>query len=56
MTGKLIDGIDANKLEAAVREISKNPLRYKDDSMRRARKFDTRVFIEDIKREIERKL
>ena len=56
MTGKLIDGMDANKLAAAVHEISKNPLRYKDDSMRRARTFDTQVFVEGIKREIERQI
>ena len=56
VTGMLIQDIDAKKLAIAVRNIGINPERYRDACLARARTFDTQVFIEGIKREIERAL
>ena len=55
-TGTLLDDIDAEKLVQAVRTIGENPGQYKDACLRRAQEFDTQVFIEGIKREIERQV
>jgi len=52
VTGKLIDGINADKLADAVKEIGKKPEKYKNACIRQAKKFDTSVFIKKIKREI----
>lgn len=54
VTGKLIDNIDADKLSDAIKEIGKNPQNYKDASLKQAKKFDTRIFIEEIKERIEK--
>jgi glycosyltransferase involved in cell wall biosynthesis len=52
ITGVLIDNIDEDKLIAAIKAIGKNPESYKDACLAQARKFDTAVFIERIKRRI----
>jgi glycosyltransferase involved in cell wall biosynthesis len=52
-TGKLIDDINVDKLINAIKEINKNPESYKNACLKQAKKFDTRVFIEKIRKEIE---
>ena len=54
VTGKLIDDIDVDKLVGAVREIGKNPGKYKKQCLEQARKFDTAEFIRKMKEQIER--
>ncbi len=55
-TGILIDGIDSEKIAAAVREIERNlaadPLHYRDACVARAREFDVKVFMDRIKKAI----
>ncbi|MFC1686024.1 glycosyltransferase [Nanoarchaeota archaeon] len=48
-TGRLIDEISADKLVVAVKEIGKNPKKYKLACLKQAKKFDTKVFIKKIK-------
>lgn len=52
VTGKLIDNINVDKLVEAVKEIGKNSQNYKDVCLKQAEKFDTKIFIEKIKRQI----
>ncbi|MDD5068310.1 MAG: glycosyltransferase [Candidatus Pacebacteria bacterium] len=47
-TGILIDDINTDKIVEAVKEISKNPEKYKNASMERAREFDVEIFIRKI--------
>jgi len=54
VTGKLIDDINEDKLVEAVKEIGKNPEKYKNACLKQAKKFDTEVFIKKIKEQIER--
>jgi len=49
ITGKLIEDIDVDKLVNAVKEVSKNPEKYKEDCLKRAKEFDVKVFIKKIK-------
>ncbi len=55
-TGILIDHIDESKIVESIKEINKNlekdPEFYKENSQKRARQFDTKIFIEKIKEEI----
>lgn len=55
-TGILIDDINADKLVSAIdelnRELKKNPLKYKDRCIKRAKNFDVSVFIKKIKEKI----
>ena len=55
-TGILIDNIDESKLADAIKklgeEIDKDPLKFKKDCQEQAKKFDTEIFIEKIKKEI----
>jgi len=53
VTGKLIDDIDVGKLMHAVREIGKSPPSYKNACLKRAKEFDTNIFIKKIKELIE---
>ena len=53
-TGILIDNINEEKLIKAIKEIGKNPQEYKDACLKRAKEFDTKVFIKKIKEEIEK--
>ncbi|MFA5022570.1 MAG: glycosyltransferase [Patescibacteria group bacterium] len=48
VTGKLIDGIDENKLTAAITEIGQEPQKYKEACQAQANKFATNIFIEKI--------
>ena len=48
-TGKLINGINPDKLVEAIKEINKNPSKYKKACQKQAKKFDTKVFIKKIK-------
>ncbi len=50
--GILIDDIDENKIIDAVKFIGKNPEKYKRDCIKQAKKFDTKVFIEAMKKEM----
>lgn len=52
VTGMCIDEIDAEKLAEAVCEMGKDPQKYKEACMKRAREFDTKVCIANIKKEI----
>ena len=51
-TGVLIDDINEDKIIRAVKEIDKNPERYKGACIKQAEKFDTEVFIKKIREEI----
>ena len=55
-TGILIDDINENKLADAVKklgkEIDENPLKYKKACQEQAKKFDTKIFIEEMKNQI----
>lgn len=51
-TGKLIDNIDIDKLIDAIKETGKSPKKFKEACLKRARKFDTKVFIKKIKEQI----
>lgn len=57
-TGVLIDDINPDKLANAIieidKEIDKNPLKYRDACQKQAKKFNTKVFIEKIKKEIKK--
>lgn len=52
ITGKLIDNIDVDKLVDAVKDVGKNPESYKAACLKQARKFDTKIFVKQIKEEI----
>jgi glycosyltransferase involved in cell wall biosynthesis len=50
VTGKLIDNIDSEKLIKAITEISPRAKTYQGACLAQARKFDTKVFISNIKK------
>lgn len=52
VTGILLDDINTSTLKDAIRHVGENPIRYKDACMSQARNFDTKIFIEKIKKEI----
>ena len=52
-TGLLIDDINEEKLIQAVKEVGINPGRYKQACLVQAKKFDTKIFIEKIKQQID---
>jgi len=52
VTGRLIDNINPDKLIDAIKEIGKNPKRYKNACLKQAKKFDTKIFIKKIKEQI----
>jgi len=54
VTGKLIDDITPEKLIRAIEEINLRPESYKEACLNQAKKFDLQIFIEKIKREIEK--
>lgn len=49
VTGRLIDGMSAEQLIAAVNDIADNALHYRLPCLNHARQFDTRLFIKKIK-------
>lgn len=51
-TGKLIDNINSAKLIKAIKEIGGNPKKYKKACQKQAKKFDTKIFIKKIKKQI----
>src|SRR3989344_5623106 len=51
-TGILIKDINPDKIARAIFTINKNPDKYKTACQNRAKKFDTRIFIRKIKKEI----
>jgi len=53
VTGKLIDNINVDKLVDAIKEIGRNPKKYKNACLKQAKKFDTNIFIKKIKEQIE---
>lgn len=57
-TGVLIDNINEEKLAEAVKklgkEIDENPLKHKSVCQNQAKKFDVKIFIEKIKKEVEK--
>ena len=55
ITGKLINNIHVDKLVQAIKEIGKNPKKYKNACLKQAKKFDTSIFIKKIKEEIEKR-
>jgi glycosyltransferase involved in cell wall biosynthesis len=52
-TGLLLDGIDADKLTKAVAFLEDNLGEYKDACQWQAQKFDLKIFVEKIKKEVE---
>jgi len=58
ITGELIDDIDEDKLASSIlkikERINSNPLRYRDNCILQAKKFDIFVFVKKIKEEIKR--
>ncbi|PIN85519.1 MAG: mannosyl transferase [Candidatus Diapherotrites archaeon CG11_big_fil_rev_8_21_14_0_20_37_9] len=52
ITGKLIDKINGEKIELAIKEISKAPESFKKECIKQAKKFDSSVFIKKIRDEI----
>ncbi|MDD5454641.1 MAG: glycosyltransferase [Candidatus Ratteibacteria bacterium] len=52
ITGKLIDDINPDKLVEAIKEVGKNPEKYKDACIKQAKKFDTTVFLKKIKEQL----
>jgi glycosyltransferase involved in cell wall biosynthesis len=52
-TGVLIDDINTDKLVEAIKEVRKNPKKYKSACIRQAKKFDTKEFMRKIKEQIE---
>ncbi len=52
VTGKLVDKINEEKLIQAIKEIGKNPNKYKSACLKQAKDFDTKKFIQKIKQEI----
>ena len=52
-TGILINDINEEKIIEAIKEINKNPKQYKEACQMRAKEFDTEIFLEKIKKEIE---
>jgi len=50
ITGRLIDDIDEQKIVIAIKEIGENPQKYKNVCQKQAKEFDTKVFIEKIKK------
>jgi len=54
ITGKLINNINEEKLIEAIKEIGKNPKKYKSACLKQAKKFDIKLFIKKIKEQIEK--
>ena len=56
-TGILIENINENKLASAIlrlgKELEKNPLKFKNTCQEQAKKFDTQIFINKIKNQID---
>ena len=52
-TGVLIDGISADKLVEAIRQITDRVHEYKNDCINRAKKFDTDIFVNRIKETVQ---
>lgn len=55
-TGVLIENINEDKLVEVVKLVGKNPEKYKEACLKQARKFDKNVFVEKIKKEIDKLL
>jgi glycosyltransferase involved in cell wall biosynthesis len=53
VTGKLIDDINSDKLIQAIKQIGRNPRGYRNECLRQAKKFDTKIFIKKILEQIE---
>jgi len=53
-TGILIDNINEEKLIKAIKEIGKTPEKYKNACIKRAKEFDTKVFIKKIRKKIKK--
>ena len=51
-TGKLIENINVEKLVDAIKKVGKNPEEYKSDCLKQSKKFDTKVFVEKIKQNL----
>ena len=52
VTGKLVNNIGVDNLVGAIKEIGKNPEKYRDACLEQAKKFDTEIFIGKIKEQI----
>jgi len=48
-TGKLIDDINSDKLIETIKEVGKNPKIYKNECLKQAEKFDSKIFIRKMK-------
>jgi len=52
VTGILIDNMNPERLVQAITTINKNPEKYKEDCLKQAKRFDTEVFVQKIKEQI----
>jgi len=51
-TGILIDNINTEKLVETIKKVGENPKKYKNVCIKQAQKFDIKIFIKKIKKEI----
>ena len=51
-TGILIENINEDKIIGAIKKIGGNTEKFKNDCQKQAEKFDTKIFIEKIKKQI----
>lgn len=51
-TGILINEINEDKIIDAIKEVGKNPEKYKNDCLKHSKNFDTSIFINKLKKEI----
>ncbi|MFQ5532185.1 MAG: glycosyltransferase, partial [Candidatus Nanoarchaeia archaeon] len=55
-TGLLIKEINEDKIADAVKKISENPEKYKNECLKQAKKFDVKIFVRKIKKILEDEL
>ena len=53
-TGILIDNINEDKLAEAIKILGKNPEKYKNACLKQAKRFDTKIFIKNMLKHIEK--
>jgi len=53
-TGLLTDNLNEEKIINAIKEIGKSPEKYKNECLKQAKKFDTKIFIQKIKEQMKK--
>jgi glycosyltransferase involved in cell wall biosynthesis len=54
ITGRLLDNMSVHNLILAVKEISKNPISYKNACLKQSKQFGTKIFIKKIMEQMEK--